>query len=433
MLIEKARVKIADLKEKKDFPFAPLEAVGPNLSGWGVVETSLLLPQSVCLMIGPLACLRHSAFMAQARKFYDRFYMLPLAEMDIVLGKHIPKVKAAMVEIIKRESPKILLLSGTCCDHILGTEYKEAIKEIKEEFGIEVIYLVMAPLTIGLKPSPFEMAYTALYEYLKDKRTKEDKKALNILGTFLPLEEESELYSLLKQAGYERIYQIPTCREIEDLNEMASAHLNIVMHPLGRILAEKMKKGMGINYVFVPTSYGLETVEENYKRLEEQLGVSFDLEPFQSQAKEKVETTTGLIKDKKVAVGCSVNGSTFELAKALLVRYGAKVEAIFARGTIRPFEWEHIKWLQLHSPETYVYNISHPYLGEDLKVFDKIEIAFGVDAGVYCPQAINIPLSRYQAQRYGYENIIWLFEEIEKNVANPVSNYDWIYKHNLLI
>ena len=133
MLIEKARVKIADLKEKKDFPFAPLEAVGPNLSGWGVVETSLLLPQSVCLMIGPLACLRHSAFMAQARKFYDRFYMLPLEEMDIVLGKHIPKVKAAMVEITKRESPKILLLSGTCCDHILGTEYKEAIKEIKEE------------------------------------------------------------------------------------------------------------------------------------------------------------------------------------------------------------------------------------------------------------------------------------------------------------
>ncbi len=432
MLIEKARIKIGDLKEKKDFPFAPLEAIGPNLSGWGVVETSLLLPQSVCLMVGPLACLRHSAFMAHARKFYDRFYMLPLEEVDIVMGKHIPKVKAAMAEIIKKESPKILLLSGTCCDHILGTEYKEAIKEIKEEFGVEVIYLVMAPLTIGLKPSPFEMAYTALYAYLKDKRTREDKKAINILGTFLPLEEESELYSLLKQAGCERIYQIPTCREIEDLNEMASASLNIVVHPLGRILAEKMKKEMGINYVFVPTSYDFEEVERNYKRMEEEFNVNFDLASLKKQAKEKIETASELIKDKKVTVGCSINGSCFELAMAL-VRYGAKLKAIFARGPIKSFEWEYIKWLQVHSPETYVYNISHPYLGEDLRVFDEIEIAFGVDAGIYCTQAVNIPLSRYQAQRYGYENIIWLFEEIEKNLANPVSNYDWIYKHNLLI
>ncbi|HEM55631.1 MAG: hypothetical protein C0177_06470 [Fervidicoccus fontis] len=89
MLIEKTRTKIIDFKAKNDFPFAPLEAVGPNLSGWGVVETTLLLPDSVCLMIGPLACLRHSAFMAHARGFFKRFYMLPLEEIDIIMGRHL--------------------------------------------------------------------------------------------------------------------------------------------------------------------------------------------------------------------------------------------------------------------------------------------------------------------------------------------------------
>jgi len=431
-MLKKARVKIADLKEKRDFPFAPLEAVGPNLSGWGVVETSLLLPHSICLMVGPLACLRHSAFMAHARSFFERFYMLSLKEVDIVMGNHIPKIREAMFEIARKERPQVLLLAGTCCDHILGTDYKEVIKEIKEAFGIEVIYLVMAPLTIGLKPSPFEIAYTALYEFLKDKRRGKDKGTINILGSFLPLKAEGELYTLLKEAGYERIYQIPTCNEIEELIEMASACLNIVIHPLGKILAEKMKNGMGIPYIFMPTSYGIKEIQRQYQKLEGQLGTGLRQSSYRQQAEKKLAQATFLVENKRVAVGCSVNGSPFELACAL-VNYGAKVKAIFARNVPKPHEWEYINWLRENSPDTYVYNVSHPYLAEDLSPFDEIEIVFGVDAGVYCRQAVNVPLSRYQVQEYGYENVLRLFEDIEKNVAHPIDNYDWIYKHNLLI
>ena len=242
MLIEKTRVSIVELKEGKGFPFALLEGVGPNLWGWGVVETCLLLPNSVCLMAGPLACLRHSAFMAQARGFYKRFYMLPIEEVELVMGSQVGKIKKAIEYIISKEKPEIFLLAGTCCEYVLGVEYKKLIKEIKEKYGIEVIYLIMAPLNLPNRPSPFDIAYTALYEILKNAKNTTDKKAINILGTYLPLSEDSELYNVLKAAGFEKIYQIQTCKGLEELKNMSNSGLNLVIHFRANLLAKKLEK-----------------------------------------------------------------------------------------------------------------------------------------------------------------------------------------------
>ncbi len=431
MLIEKSRIKVICLNEKKDFPFAPLEAMGPNISGWGVVETTLLLPESVCLMVGPLACLRHSAFMAHARDFFNRFYMLPIDELDIVMARHLRIIKNAIKEIILETSPKIFILSSTCCDHILGTDYKRIIQEIEEEFDIKLIYTVMAPLTIGQKPSPFEMAYSALYEYLKKIIGKKVPSRLNILGNFLPITNTSELYNLCNNLGL-TIYQIPRINTAEELSLMTTAELNIVIHPLGEILAKKMKKGLGIPFLFVPVSYGLLEIEQNYKKLSEKLGKYIDYTPYKKEAHNYIAKRLNLLRDKKVAVGCSIYGNPFELADALL-EYGCDVKAIFCRNAPKLFELQYIKRLKEKSPETFIYNISHPYLMEKLDVFDDIDISFGVDAGICCRNSVNVPLSRYKLQTYGFENAILLFKEIEKYVSTPIKNYDWIYKHNLLI
>jgi nitrogenase molybdenum-cofactor synthesis protein NifE len=428
MLIEKTRVSIVELKEGKGFPFAPLEGVGPNLWGWGVVETCLLLPNSVCLMAGPLACLRHSAFMAQARGFYKRFYMLPIEEVELVMGSQVGKIKKAIEYIISKEKPEIFLLAGTCCEYVLGVEYKKLIKEIKEKYGIEVIYLIMAPLNLPNRPSPFDIAYTALYEILKNAKNTTDKKAINVLGTYLPLSEDSELYNVLRAAGFEKIYQIQTCKGLEELKNMANSGLNLVIHFRANLLAKKLEK-IGMPYIFCPVCYDPEEVIKQYQRLEEVLGKKLNYEELQITIPSEV---LKLIEGKKVAVGCSVVGSPYELARAL-TKFGAKVVAIFDRHPPKPFEKDYINFLSENSPETFVYNISHPYLNECIEAFDEVEVAFGVDTGIYCRKAINIPLHSYQAQPFGFSATKWLFEEIEKNFRKPISNYDWIYKYNLLI
>ena len=74
-----------------------------------------------------------------------------------------------------------------------------------------------------------------------------------------------------------------------------------------------------------------------------------------------------------------------------------------------------------------------PALCGRTRPFDQVEIAYGVDAGIFCVNAANVPLSRYQEQKYGYEATLWMLDQTSEALERPVSNYDWIYRHNLLI
>ncbi|WP_024786730.1 MULTISPECIES: nitrogenase component 1 [unclassified Lebetimonas] len=428
MLIEQTRVKISELNEK-NFPFAPLESMGPNLAGWGVVETTLLLPNSICLMVGPLACLRHSSFMSHARNFYGRFYMLNIDEIDIIMGKHFSKVEEAILKISKKEKPEILILAGTCCDYLLESDYTDVVENMKKKLNIEIIYTVMAPLTIGLKPSPFELAYQSLIDILKDKKTEINKNSVNILGTFIPLKEDSELLVFLKKLGYENIYQIPTLKNVHDLYKLSSASLNIVIHPLGLLLAKKMYNELDIPYIFAPVSYDILEIKKQYSKIEEITNKKINIK---EKNNENLISKNKFIKNKNIAVGSSVYGNPLELALAL-TKLGGNVKAVFLRNSPKLHEKEYINELSKISPETYIYNVSHPYLNENINFFNDIELAFGVDAGIFCQNAVNIPLSRYQHSFYGYENLKNLLDSIQENIKNPISNYDWIYKYNYLI
>jgi nitrogenase molybdenum-cofactor synthesis protein NifE len=431
MLINKTRVKIKNFKTPDDFPFSPLEATGPNVSGWGVVETTLLLPNSVSLMVGPKTCLRHSAFMAHARGFYENFYMLEIDENELIMESHFEKLEKTVEEIVKKRKPEILILAGTCCDYILGTDYSETIKKLENKFQIAVLYTVMAPLSIGSKPSPFELAYTALYDFLKEKKRKTQDDLVNVLGTFIPFDESGELCEALKSNGLQCM-EIPKTENIRELSLMSDAKFSITVHPLGNVLASKLEKNLGIRNVFAPISYSLEEIEKNYEKIEKNLNLSFNLENKRKEAQKYSQAVSNLVKNKKIVIGTSVYGSAFELALALS-KMGAEIKAIFVRNAPKPFEWEYIKKLRKIDPDVFVYNLSHPYLYENYEFFSDIEIAYGVDAGIFCKNAVNVPLSRYQLNSYGYSNLKKLFEETEKNLNNPIDNYEWIYEKNLLI
>jgi len=109
------------------------------------------------------------------------------------------------------------------------------------------------------------------------------------------------------------------------------------------------------------------------------------------------------------------------------------VDTVFGRGPFKPYEWKLIERLREVAPQIRVYNVSHPNLCGETALFDHIDVAYGVDAGIFCAKAVNVPLSRYQAQHYGYENAVWMLEETRQAFAQPVSNHDWIYRHQFLI
>lgn len=432
MDLEHARIRVEHLHDKSDFPFAPLEGVGPNLAGWGVIETSLLLPESVAVMVGPSACLRHSAFMAHARGFTERFYMLCLTELDMTLGNHLAKVEQGLADIAAQRDEKVMFLIVGCPDYILGTDFTGVINRLEASTGKRIILGAMAPITIGLKESPFTSAYTSFFEFLKNDQRVADDDQVNLLGTFMPLSDSGELYQVLGEAGIDDVVQIPLCPDLKAFSRMAHSRASVVLHPLANGLSGKLEKEKDIPTCFAPTSYGFSAIREQYAKIAEAVGSTLETDGREHAARRAAAPLLEMIREKSVAVGCSINGSPFELA-LFLVEQGIKVETIFARGTIKPYEWKDIERLRSAKPDIQVYNASHPALCGQVHPFDDIEVAYGVDAGIFCANAANVPLSRYQEQKYGFEATTWMLEQTREALADPVSNYDWIYGHNFLI
>ncbi|WP_243547256.1 nitrogenase component 1 [Pseudodesulfovibrio tunisiensis] len=427
-----ARIRVEHLREKSDFPFAPLEGVGPNLAGWGVIETSLLLPESVAIMVGPSACLRHSAFMAHARGFTERFHMLCVSELDMTMGNHLSKVERGIADILARRDEKVAFLIVGCPDYILGTDFTGVINRLEASTGKRIILGAMAPITIGLKESPFTSAYTSFYEFLKHEHRQLNENRLNLLGTFMPLSESGEFYRILANAGLDDVVQIPLCPDLDTFARMAHGRASVVLHPLANGLSGKLEREMGIPTCFAPTAYGFSSIREQYERIGQAAGRTLDVAVVEQEARKAAAPLLASLRGRSTAVGCSINGSPFELA-LFLVENGVNVDALFARGTIKPYEWDLIAKLGAAKPDIQVYNASHPALCGQTAPFDHVEIAYGVDAGMFCANAANVPLSRYQEQKYGYEATIWMLEQTRDAMAHPVSNYDWIYAHDFLI
>ncbi|UJX39222.1 nitrogenase component 1 [Desulfovibrio sp. JY] len=432
MRATQASIEMARLTRREDFPFAPLEGVGPNLAGWGVIETSLLLPESLSIMAGPSACLRHSAFMAHARGFGDRFYMLCLEEVDMTMGRHLEKIEKAVRDIAATRPEKAIFLIVGCPDYILGTDFTGVLERLTAATGRRVILGAMAPITIGLKESPFTSAYTSFYEFLKDAPRHPDPDAVNLLGTFMPLSPDGEFYDVLRAAGVSRLTQIPLCADLAEFSRMASAGHSLVLHPLANGMAGRMEKELGIPSLFVPTAYGFGAIAAQYAKIGEALGRDLDTTAAEKAAREAAGPLLDALRGKTIAIGGAINGSPYELALAF-VDAGLTVDTIFGRGTFKPYEWKLIERLREVAPHIRVYNVSHPNLCGETAAFDHVDVAYGVDAGMFCAKAVNVPLSRYQEQHYGYENAVWMLEETRQAMAHPVSNHDWIYRRQFLI
>ena len=229
--------------------------------------------------------------------------------------------------------------------------------------------------------------------------------------------------------AWETVLQIPGCRSLEEFSGMAHGRASVVLHPLANGLAGQMAQKMGIPACFAPTSYGFPVIRDLYAKIGEAVGQTLSTEVHEQEALQAAAPLLKRLCGKSAAVGCSINGCPFELA-LFLVQNGIDVQTIFARGTIKPYEWTLIEQLRKEKPDILVYNASHPALCGQTAPFDQVEIAYGVDAGIFCVNAANVPLSRYQEQKYGFEAAVWMLEQSCDALDHPVDNYDWIYKHN---
>ena len=387
---------------------ATLAFNSPGAEGFGVKRAGLSIPGSVMLIVSPGCCGRNTSSISTLPGYENRFFYLLMDETDLVTGRHLKRIPAAVEAICQGldKKPSVVMICITCVDALLGTDMERVCRKAQERAGVPVRPCYMYALTREGRKPPMVHVRQSLYSML-EKREK-DPRAVNLLGYFAPLDQGSELPALLESAGVRTIRQLSACPDMDEFRRMAEANFSLVLNAEARAAAEDMKRDLGIPYIELTRLYQIDQIHKQYGALGSVLGRALDDEAPMERAKAAMKKFRAAFPHTVFAVGEALNANPFELALAL-VRYGFEVREIYA--ALQPEYFVYLRHLALLSPETRVYSNLDPsmlfYEGREAGV----TMTIGKDAGWYHPEVPCVQWNR-DIQPFGFGAVEGLFEAL---------------------
>ncbi len=390
---------------------------GPGSSGYGVKRTAMLLPESAMLMVGPMGCSRSGTVVAEKYGFAHRMFYLHLDDRSISLGTYLKKIPEAVQYIKDLGQFKAVLICMTCLDALLGTDLAGLGKKISTQVGIPVTTTFMDPIVRDGNYGPMVQVRQAITNCFEaQEKASELNTAVNLLGTFAPLEKESELFTLLKGAGIKEIKTAAGSRTFEELQKMGGSRANIIVHPQAAACGADLEKRLGMPYIKLFTSYVPDIIEENYKKLGVFLKADICCKKEKQVAEDKIKAFALKHHGIKIAVGEAVCGNPFDIA-LMLIGAGIEVPFVF-RDMIHPEDWDLIAALNKTAPELKVYSGVHPTTAACPATLPKAHLMLGLDAGYFHQDSISAAWP-FDRTFYGFDGINALLDIIEAAFSNP--------------
>lgn len=388
---------------------AALSFNSPGAEGFGVKRAGLSIPGSVMLIVSPGCCGRNTSSISSLPGYEGRFFYLTMGETDLVTGRHldrIPKVVAAVCAGLA-QPPSVVMVCITCVDALLGTDMERVCRRAEALAGVRVRPCYMYALTREGRRPPMVHVRQSLYSLLEPRRR--DPRSCNLLGFFAPVERDSDLRVLLRQAGLRHVREISTSADYDDFQRMASANFNLVLNPEARAAAQDLRERLGTPYIELARLYQVDRIRRQYDALASALGVRFDQAAFEAEAQQSARSFVARHGGEVFAVGECANADPFELAVAL-VRAGLGVAEIF--GTLSPERYVYLRHLAALSPDTRIYS----NLGPSMIHYDPggsgVTVTIGRDAGSYHPSCPNLAWSD-EGQPFGYRAVSGLFSALD--------------------
>lgn len=396
---------------------------GPGAAGFGVKRTAMLLPESVMLLVAPSCCGRHGTVTGNNTGFDDRMFYLQITERDLVTGKYLSRIPEA-AKLVAARGPKVIFLCMTCVDAIMGTDLERIARKVETETGIKTVGSFMDPISREGRKAPMVSVRRGIMGALEplEAGTGLDKKAVNIIGDYVPVDAESDLYKAFADKGFEKVRQISACRTYEEYKQMNQASLDVVISPQGVAAAADMEKKLGIPYVHLRNCFGPGRIEKEYQKL----GYKDDFakEQVMGKLRDFAKKHEGL----KFGIGEAVNGNNLELALTLL-EAGVNVSYVY-KNILGDYEMEMFAEIAKIKPELKVYSGVHPSMsGAEL---EPVDVAIGLDAGYVSKEASSVCWNM-ERQAFGYQGIHALLAEIEARIENPIPHKEQIHGSYLTI
>lgn len=390
---------------------AAIDFNSPGAQGFGVKRAGLSVPGSIMLLVSPGCCGRNTAALSGSGHYGERFAYLALDETDIVTGSHLQRIPEAVRAFVasRRERPSVVMVCLTCADALLGTDMERVCRKAEAAAGVPVRPCYMYALTRESQRPPMQAVRETIYGLLQP-RQKWARQA-NLLGFFTPVARDSELFSLLGQAGIRRAAELACCQTYEEFASLAAANFNLVLSDEAMGAALALEKRLGIPAIRLRRLYETAKIAKQYQALAHILGIApedFAAKDARKQAEDAVaDFCRQYGRETVLAIGSRLNANPFELALALVKR-GLAVREIFAVPSAA--DAFYLRELARCSPDTRIYSLLEPTMlcyREDRAV----TLALGADACLCHPHAKHVTWND-EEQPFGYQAVRALFERM---------------------
>jgi nitrogenase molybdenum-iron protein alpha/beta subunit len=397
-----------------------LRYTAPSHGDWGIVRIASLVPESFTIFICPFACGRHGALGAIGQGFKHRLAYIYITQKDIIEGYDQTLIQG-VDEILGRlaQTPKAVMVYVSCLDDLIGTDLDALMDELHEKHPQTAFRAGhMNPITMESAAPPPVTTQDAMFSFLEisDKKTGN----INLIGNLENIEPKNELFRAVREAGRSGLCHMSDFESFEGFQKMAQSSHNLVMTPSGLLAAQNMQKKHGIPFLFLPASYNIGEIAEQYKQFFEFVGaqvpVNF-LPEEEAGAIKEIRAALRAVGERPIVISASATVRPFSMAEALII-YGFDVAAVVAQEVL-PIDRPAFERLFAVKPDIQVIQPEHP---EVIRFENRMEeaIAIGFDAAYITGSEHIVNLSA-DMRMFGYRGVRQLMRMI-KEACGQVSD-----------
>ena len=350
----------------------------PDDGDGGLIPTTtpLCISNLSTLMVSPMGCGIHLTETGRGPLDVGRAWLLRLQERDIVLGRQRPLVLEAVETILAQTSSPLegLLISATCLDGLLATDYDALCREIQRRFSIRCAFDYMGPLLKGSPRQAETKMISACYGLLRPCSST-DPGLVNLLGP-LRSSQAAELNTLLAPLGVRQVCCLADFSSLSAADAMTGARLNLVLGGGALWSAREMQRKWGIPYVSLSDAYDPAAIAAHYREIGLALCGTVDDRFLRHQVAQRAACLASQLEGQSCAVGGKNDVPCFSAAYTLL-ELGFSVTTLFAHhvtGADLPL----VRALADRVPHMRVYFDSHPSLYRYQATPEEFTLSFGV-------------------------------------------------------
>lgn len=291
--------KLSQVKNIKDipqlthalFPGAHCPLMGAAMAVGGIKD-------SLIVVVGTDECAYYTKSMTiHSEKFGGiggRCVSVILDEHDVTFGS-AEKVQEAFKEIIKEYQPQCIFLVTTCVIEIIGDDFDAISQGLSDTCGVPVLPVHTEHFKCEDHLPGLERTITVCADIMEPRTC---DNSVNLLGQRMGDFTNTELYTVLQNAGVKIGLKLPCGCTVDDIKNGAAAKVNIVVHDIALPLAKKMQEKFGIPYVYFNKFVIPEKIYEAYKNIFKYLELNLpdDLEKrYQSTVNKVLEAKPELL------------------------------------------------------------------------------------------------------------------------------------------